>query len=328
MSGSLHRGRYAPSPTGLLHVGNARTALAAWLSIRSKGGIFIWRLEDLDPPRLLEGASEAAIVDLQWLGVDWDEGPDVGGPYKPYVQSQRHPFYELALQQIADAGRLFPCRLSRTDLLSISSAPHGRPGLPPYPAFLRPESLPRNWYAHFISQQYPDAALRFWVHTEPVVFDDLVFGQISERVDLSVGDFVLKRRDGLYAYQLAVVVDDLSMHVTEVVRGSDLLASTGRQMQLIDILRGDTMIYGHIPIVVDTHGKKLSKRHKSMTLRSLKSAGVKSEQLVGYLAYSLGLIDRLESCQAKDLPELFDWSRVPAHEWALPADFESVLRRI
>ncbi|HEU5115712.1 MAG TPA: glutamate--tRNA ligase family protein, partial [Isosphaeraceae bacterium] len=140
------RGRYAPSPTGLIHLGNARTALAAWLSVRSQGGVFVWRLEDLDAPRVVPGTAEAAMEDLAWLGLDWDEGPDVGGPHTPYRQSERSGFYEAALNRLAEVGRIFPCRVSRKDLLELSSAPHGSEGLPPYPPELRPSDLDPDWY--------------------------------------------------------------------------------------------------------------------------------------------------------------------------------------
>lgn len=258
------KGRYAPSPTGLIHVGNARTALAAWLSVRSQSGTFIWRLEDLDGPRVIPGMAEAAMEDLAWLGLDWDEGP--------YVQSERSVFYEVALARLAAAGRLFPCRRSRKDLQSIASAPHGPEGSSPYPAVFRPQSRPEHlepgWF-----EQLSDAAIRFKVHDRLVEWIDRVYGRQTERVDQTVGDFVLKRRDGLYAYQLAVVVDDLLMGITEVVRGADLLDSTARQIQLIEALGGTRLVYAHVPLVVNAQGEKLSKRDAGLTLRSLREEG-------------------------------------------------------
>ena len=173
------RGRYAPSPTGLIHLGNARTALVAWLSVRSKGGAFIWRLEDLDPPRVVAGTAEAAQRDLAWLGLDWDEGPDVGGPHAPYVQSERYALYERALAHLAKVGRLFPCRYSRKDLQALASAPHGHSGLPPYPASLRPTALAPDWFAAYQAQPRPDAALRFIVRYEPTMFLDAIQGERS-----------------------------------------------------------------------------------------------------------------------------------------------------
>ncbi|HKV12996.1 MAG TPA: tRNA glutamyl-Q(34) synthetase GluQRS [Thermoanaerobaculia bacterium] len=309
------RGRYAPSPTGPIHVGNARTALAAWLSVRSRGGTFVYRVEDLDPPRVVPGMAGAQREDLLWLGLDWDEGPDVGGPHAPYVQSERSGLYEDALRELAHAGRLFPCRLSRKDLQAVASAPHGGEEAP-YPAFLRPRDVDPGWFA----APPPDAALRFRVEENPVTFVDRVCGPVTERVDLAVGDFVLKRRDGLYAYQLAVVVDDLLMGIDDVVRGADLLASTARQIQLLEALGGAPPAYAHVPLVVSAQGEKLSKRDQGLTLRSLREAGVRPEALVGYLAFSLGLLDRPEPCRPEELVAGFGWGRLRREDWRLPAD--------
>lgn len=301
---SAPRGRYAPSPTGLIHVGNARTALAAWLSVRSRGGTFVWRLEDLDGPRVVPGMAEAAMEDLAWLGLDWDEGP--------YVQSERSTVYEEALACLAAAGRLFPCRRSRKDLQSIASAPHGPEGSAPYPAAFRPERLDSDWFA-----QLSDAAIRFQVHDRPVEWIDRVYGRQIERVDQTVGDFVLKRRDGLYAYQLAVVVDDLLMGINEVVRGADLLDSTARQIQLIEALGGTPPAYAHVPLVVNAQGEKLSKRDAGLTLRSLREGGMHPEELAGYLGWSLGILERPEPCTAAELVPLFAWEKVRRETWVM-----------
>lgn len=310
------RGRYAPSPTGWLHVGNARTALTAWLSVRAAGGAFVWRLEDLDPPRIVPGTAEGAAEDLAWLGLDWDEGP--------YVQSERTELYEAALARLAAAGRLFPCRRSRKDLRELASAPHGTPGLPPYPASLRPKRLAADWYErHCLGTG--EAALRFVADPRPVTFDDRVEGPVTERVDETVGDFVLKRRDGFYAYQLAVVVDDLAMEIDDVVRGRDLLDSTARQIQLLCALGGTVPAYAHVPLVLNSRGEKLSKRDEGRTLRALRGAGVAPERLVGYLAFSLGLLDRPEGCRAADLVPLFDWRKIRRQDWVLPDDLAARL---
>ncbi|HEX2224345.1 MAG TPA: tRNA glutamyl-Q(34) synthetase GluQRS [Thermoanaerobaculia bacterium] len=320
------RGRYAPSPTGLIHAGNARTALAAWLSVRSRGGTFVWRLEDLDPPRVVPGMAELQQEDLAWLGLDWDEGPDVGGPHAPYVQSERSAFYEEALRRLADEGRLFPCRRSRKDLQSLASAPHGVDGLPPYPADFRPTSLEAGWYGRLCGMDRPDAALRFLVHDRPVTFADRVQGVRTERVDQEVGDFVLKRRDGLYAYQLAVIVDDLLMGIDDVVRGADLFASTARQIQLLEALGGAPPEYAHVPLVVNARKEKLSKRDHGLTLRSLRETGIPPEAVTGYLAFSLRLLDRPEPCRPADLIPVFDWSRIRREDWVLPEDLAAALR--
>lgn len=309
----------------MIHAGNARTALAAWLSARSRGGAFVWRLEDLDPPRVVPGMAEAQMEDLAWLGLDWDEGPDVGGPFAPYAQSQRSAIYEEALRRLAAAGRLFPCRLSRRDLQAMASAPHGTEEVP-YPASLRPRELAPGWFEEIRAAGRSDAAVRFRVDERPVSFVDRVQGPITERVDLAVGDFVLKRRDGLWAYQLAVVADDLAMEIDDVVRGADLLASTARQIQLLQALGGTPPAYAHVPLMVNARGEKLSKRDQGLTLRSLRDAGVAPEAVAGYLAFSLGLMDRPEPCRPADLVPLFAWERIGRADWVLPEDLTGELR--
>jgi glutamyl-tRNA synthetase len=337
------RGRWAPSPTGWLHLGNARTALVAWLSVRRRGGTFVWRVEDLDPPRVVRGSAEAQQEDLAWLGLDWDEGPDRGGPGAPYAQSERAAHYEAALTRLDEAERLFPCRRSRQDLEGIASAPHGGEGLPPYPAAFRPAHLDAGWLDRLRRGKDGEdcqdreaagspAALRFRVLAHPVAFVDRIQGRVVERVDRSVGDFVVKRRDGLYAYQLAVVVDDLLMGIDDVVRGVDLLASTARQLQLIACLGGAPPAYAHLPLVVNAAGEKLSKRDAGLTLRALRQAGVRPAAITGYLAHSLGLLERPEACRPADLLPLFSWRRLAgaaaAQAWRLPADLTDRLRNV
>ncbi len=304
-----------------MHVGNARSALAAWLSVRRRGGTFVLREEDLDPPRVVPGMAADQRADLAWLGLDWDEGPDVGGPHGPYRQSQRSAWYEAALAALAAGGRLFPCRRSRRDLAALASAPHGADGLPPYPAAWRPRQLEAGWFAALCRAPRPDAALRFRTDAQEVRFVDLVHGERVERVDRTAGDFVLKRRDGLYAYQLAVVVDDLAMEIDEVVRGADLLASTARQAQLLAALGGRRPVYAHLPLVLAAGGEKLSKRHPELTLAGLRAAGARPEQVTGYLAWSLGLLDAPRACLPPDLVPAFDWRRIGRADFTAPADF-------
>jgi glutamyl-tRNA synthetase len=319
------RGRYAPSPTGLTHLGNARTALAAWLSVRRQRGKFVWRLEDLDGPREIPGTAEAAIEDLHWLGLDWDEGPVEGGPFAPYRQSERFDHYERALRLLHDAGRLFPCRKSRRDLLEMASAPHGPEGLPPYPQAWRPRSLEEGWFDRYMAE---DCSLRFLVDDRTVSFQDHVCGLVNENVATSTGDFVLKRRDGVYAYQLAVVVDDLEMGITEVVRGQDLLDSTGRQIQLIDALGANRPAYAHIPLVLNEDGEKMSKRDEALSLNVLRRDGVSPEQVAGYLGYSLGLLEQPKAVSAADLIPRFTWKRVPHEPWRIDPGLVETLRKI
>ena len=308
-----------------MHIGNARTALVAWWSVRSRGGSFVWRVEDLDPPRIVAGSAEAHLFDLAWLGLDWDEDPESGGPYAPYVQSERNEVYEAALRVLHDAGRLFPCTVSRKELASMASAPHGPDEEAPYPASLRPTSLEPGWFDALRASERPNAALRFLVRDEPVSFVDRVHGRVDQRAG---GDFVLKRRDGLYAYQLAVVVDDWLMQIDEVVRGSDLLGSTARQIQLLEALGARRPAHAHVPVVRNARGEKLSKRDDALTVRSLREAGIRAPQLAGYFAWSLGLIDRPVAATTEELTSAFAWSRIGRDDWTLPEDFVEVVKAL
>ncbi|MEM7480735.1 MAG: glutamate--tRNA ligase family protein [Acidobacteriota bacterium] len=326
------RGRWAPSPSGHFHLGSARTALVAWLSARHSGGTLVWRLEDLDPPRVLAGAAAGQMEDLLWLGLDWDEGCRPGdeeeGPFAPYAQSRRGDLYKRALRCLAERGRLFPCRRTRKDLQSLATAPHGGPDGAAYPDRLRPRDLPPDWFDE--PEFLRDAALRFRVDGEEVRFRDLLLGERAERVDRTVGHFVLQRRDGLFAYQLAVVVDDLMMEIDEVVRGFDLLASTARQIQLARVLAeelgGAPPVYGHVPLVLAADGEKLSKRNEDLTLRSLREAGVDPRAMVGYLAWSLGLLGEPKRCAPAELIEGFAWNRLRREDHVLPEDVKVTLR--
>ncbi len=306
----ITRGRFAPTPSGHIHMGNAQTAFVAWLSARSKGGRFIWRLEDLDSPRMKKGTGEQAKRDLDWLGLDWDEGGGRGGPHSPYVQSERSDIYEAALGRLEKADRLFPCGYSRKDLRDIASAPH-KPKSNPYPIELRPKDLDSNWFTNFgTKQEGEEKAIRFKVEPGIVHFKDLVFGDIESDVVKNTGDFVLKRRDGIFAYQLAVVVDDIEMEVSEVVRGSDLISSTARQIQLIEALGGKVPQYAHLPLLVNSDGEKLSKRNAALEIRHLSEKGYAPEELIGRFMFGLKQIDRFETMTCLEALSIFDLSKV------------------
>jgi glutamyl-tRNA synthetase len=301
------RGRYAPSPTGPIHIGNARTALVAWLSVRSRGGELVWRVEDLDGPRVVPGLAFAQQRDLEWLGLDWDEGPGRGGTHGPYVQSERFELYLDALRRLAVEDRLFPCNRTRRELEDVASAPHARDAAP-YPRSLRPSRVTPGWLDEVLAAPASaGAAVRFRVDERVVEWWDLLMGAQHERVDLAVGDFVLRRRDGQWAYQLAVVVDDIAMGITEVVRGADLLDSTARQILLFEALGAVPPRFGHVSLVRTPEGPKLSKRDGSLALGELRGRGVSAEQLVGHLAHSLGLLDHPEPVRPVDLVPHFRW---------------------
>lgn len=308
-----------------MHVGNARTALLAWLSVRQQSGTFVWRLEDIDTPRVVAGMAEAAAEDLQWLGLDWDEGPAQGGAYGPYAQSDRLDKYDTALHKLNAAGYLFPCKYSRKDLQHLASAPHGIGVQSPYPIALRPQKLAQNWFEMLQADAPGQANIRFRVPSGMRTFDDLVQGVIAQNVLAEVGDFVVKRRDGLYAYQLAVVVDDIAMRISEVVRGEDLLHSTARQMMLTEALGGTLPVYAHVPLMLNAAGEKLSKRDAGLTLRALREAGVAPAMLVGYFAYSLGLINEVIPLEPGALLSYFRWEKITKKNWTLPADLVAIL---
>lgn len=308
------RGRYAPSPTGELHLGNVRTALLAWLGARAAGGSFVLRVEDLDPPRVIPGAEQRILDDLRWLGIDWDEGPDVGGPHGPYRQSEAAPVFHEALTNLRDAGRLYGCTCSRADLKRLASAPHAGEGEPVYPGICRTAGHPIA-LAVTVDPRIRQPALRFAVAPGTVVFADRLAGRYAQDVQAEVGDFVVRRADGLYAYQLAVVADDLRMGINQVVRGADLLDSTPRQIQLIEALGGTPPVYAHVPLALDMANARLSKRDRATAVRDLRERGVAPEQLIGLLGYSLGLLSEPGLCSARDLVPAFAWERVELNPW-------------
>lgn len=279
------RGRYAPSPTGPLHLGNVRTALLAWLQTRLSGGTFVLRMEDLDRPRTVPGSAEQILDDLRWLGLDWDEGPDVGGPHGPYVQSERDALYAEALLQLEAQGRVFRCWCSRKDIAEASSAPHG--GSPVYPGTCR-DLGPDEVAAVQAAKPGKMPAWRYRAEEGEIVVHDLLCGEYRQNLREEVGDFVLRRADGLFAYQLAVVVDDIAMGITDVVRGADLLESTPRQIALFRALGAPLPRFWHVPLMVDAAGARLSKRDGSESLQALRAAGWTPERVVGALATSLG----------------------------------------
>ncbi len=303
--------------------------MVAWLSVRAKEGTFILRVEDLDEPRAIPGMGEAAEEDLCWIGLDWDEGPGKDGPFGPYIQASRISYYEEALKVLHDRGYLFPCAYSRKDLRELASAPHGAAGVSPYPVHLRPDRLEAGWFEDMQREsRHTYAAIRFKVPDDLIYVHDLIYGSFTENVRASVGDFVLKRKDGLFAYQLAVVVDDLAMQVNEVVRGTDLITSTARQILLIRALGGSEPRYAHVPLMLNAGGEKLSKRDESLTVRAIREAGVRPEQLVGYLACSIGLIGVPRALPVTELISSFTWDRIHKEDWVIPEDVVAELKAI
>lgn len=301
------RGRFAPTPSGRLHVGNARTALLAWLQIRHAGGQIALRMEDIDKPRSRPELAEQIVRDMRWLGLDWDEGPDVGGPCGPYEQSERGALYEEALARLVAGGHVYPCYCSRAELAAVASAPHGLAAEgPAYPGTCR--LLSASERAQRAAVKTP--SLRFAMPDRAFAFDDLAAGRQRFAVGAG-GDFIVRRADGIVAYQLAVVVDDAAMGVTDVLRGWDLLDSTPRQLALYEALGLHAPRFAHVPLLCGPDGSRLAKRHDSLSMEAMHQAGVKPEQVVGWLAYVSGLIERPEPIAAGELVAGFDLSRVP-----------------
>jgi glutamyl-tRNA synthetase len=305
------RGRFAPSPTGRLHLGNARTALLAWLDARAGGGTFVLRVEDLDRARVQPDAEAQQLDELAWLGIDWDEGPDRGGPFAPYRQSERAQRYDAAIDRLLSLGRAFRCACSRADVARAASAPHDD-GEPRYPGTCR-EADPAEVTARAATQGRAPA-IRFAGRAERIDFRDEIHGPVAAD-PTGVDDFVLRRADGTAAYQLAVVVDDAAMEVTRVVRGDDLLSSTPRQIALYRALGLVPSTFAHVPLVVTPAGDRLAKRTRPASLASLRARGVAPEVVVGALAASAGLIPAAQPATAASLVGGFSLaviSRAPA----------------
>jgi glutamyl/glutaminyl-tRNA synthetase len=276
---SAYRGRLAPSPTGLLHLGHARTFWTAYERARAADGALLLRDEDLDTQRAKAHYAAAMLEDLRWLGIKWQEGPDVGGAFGPYRQSERYELYRAAWEQLRAGGWIYPCTCSRRELAAAVSAPHedesARGGVrdddePVYPGRCRPA-------AGAVAQANRPAGVnwRFRIPDgEKVAFEDSGLGQQNYIAGRDFGDFVVWRRDDVPAYQLACVVDDAAMRITEVVRGADLLKSTTRQILLDRALGLTPPLWHHCPLVRDAAGQRLAKRTDALSLRALRERGV------------------------------------------------------
>jgi glutamyl-tRNA synthetase len=298
------RGRYAPSPTGTLHLGNLRTALLAWLFARSAHAAFVLRVEDLDLPRVHSGATAAMLDDLRWLGLDWNEGPGAGGAYGPYFQSARHDLYNAALARLRDRDLLYPCYCTRAGLARIASAPHAGEAPARYPGTCRSLTA-RQRREHENAGRRP--SLRFRTPEGPITFVDTLTGTRRENVAETAGDFVVRRSDGIVAYQLAVVVDDALMGITQVVRGADLLDSTARQLALYDALgHSRPREFAHVPLVLDATGARMSKREASAGVAALRERGYTPARVLGAIAASCGLWPEGEPAAPHELITAFD----------------------
>lgn len=305
-------GRFAPSPSGRIHLGNILCCLLAWLSARQKGGNIVLRIEDLDTARCPRRYAVQMMEDLQWLGLDWDEGPETGGPDGPYFQSERTALYQTALERLEALELVYPCFCTRAEL-HAASAPHREDGTTVYPGTCR--SLTPSQRLERARGRAP--ALRLRVPDREYSLIDGHMGYYGENLERGCGDFLLRRSDGMFAYQLAVVVDDAAMGVTEVVRGADLLSSTPRQLYLYQLLGLTPPEFYHLPLLLAPDGRRLSKRDASAGLDSLRGR-VTAEELLGRLAQLAAFHPSGAPCTAAGLLEEFSWEKVPREDIRLP----------
>lgn len=298
-------GRFAPSPSGRMHLGNIFSALLAWLSARSQGGRMVLRVEDLDPRCQGGPWADLFIEDLNWLGLNWDDGP--------IYQLDRLDCYEAALERLREAGLTYPCFCTRAEL-HAASAPHASDGTPIYRGTCR--EMDAGEVTRRSELRAPATRLRVPEENDPcdlVAFTDRTYGEVRERLSTECGDFLVRRSDGVFAYQLAVVVDDAEMGITEVVRGRDLISSTPRQMYLQDLLGYKHPGYAHVPLLMAPDGRRLSKRDHDCGMDELKARFGTPEALLGYIAHLVGITPDAAPRSADELVELFSWDDIRNH---------------
>ena len=277
-----YRGRIAPTPTGYLHLGHAQTFWTAAKRANYFKGTLVYRSEDLDNQRCKDEFHDAAMYDLRWLGLNWSEGPDVNGPHKPYIQSERINRYREVFELMRSRGFAYPCNCSRKDVAEASSAPHKNNDEPIYPGTCRPDKLKEQQITQTASSQIN---WRFKLPEKELVnFTDGNFGAQQFLTNTHFGDFILWRHDDVPSYQLAVVVDDHDMRITEVVRGADLLKCTARQILLYRAMGWKIPEFYHCPLVTDTHGQRLAKRNNALSIRHIRESGETAESIIDKFA--------------------------------------------
>lgn len=318
------RGRLAPSPTGHLHLGNAWSFLLCWLAVRSAGGSLVLRMEDIDPERSRPHFAEDIMRDLAWLGLDWDEGPDVGGPFAPYTQAARRNRYAEVIDHLTGLGHTYPCYCTRKELKTMASAPHLEDVGPMYPGTCLGLGV-----AERREREAQGRRPTLRLHGEgDVRFEDLVHGEVQMGWAECGGDFPLRRSDGVIAYQLAVAVDDMDQDISLVVRGADILPCTPRQLLLFRLLSAHAPQYAHVPLLLDHEGGRLAKRHQSCELRALREQGVSPKAIAGHLAHLAGLLPICAAVTPAELLGLFAWEKISRKPVRLGEDIETVLRRL
>lgn len=309
------RGRFAPSPSGRMHLGNLFSALLAWLDVRSRGGVLILRMEDLDPDRCKREYAEQIAKDFRWLGLDWDEGWEEGPAGTAYAQSSRTGFYEEAFSFLERKGLIYPCYCSRAERLA-AGAPHAGEGAEGFACQCRGRTDEER---RELERRGRMASRRIAVPRETVSFLDGHYGLYSQNLSGECGDFILRRSDGVYAYQLAVTADDGLMGITRVVRGRDLLSSTPRQLWLHSLLGNKAPDFCHTPLLLAPDGRRLSKRERDLDMGALRRR-FSPEELTGHLAHLAGLIPAPAPVSAAELAGEFSWSKVRREDIRLAPD--------
>lgn len=290
----MEKGRFAPSPTGRMHLGNVFSALLSWLSVKSRGGEWLLRIEDIDPGRSRQAYADMLMDDLLWLGLEWDG--------QPVYQSQRSDIYAYYFRKLSEQGLTYPCYCTRADLLA-TQAPHESDGRVVYKGTCR----------HLAPRPGVAAATRLIVADKVVSFTDGHYGEHGVNLATQVGDFIIRRKDGAWAYQLAVVVDDALMGITEVVRGRDLLLSSPQQMYVARLLGFASPRFIHLPLLCNQAGQRLSKRDQSLDMEALRRRFTAPE-IIGRLAFLAGLIPECQPVTPHELLGSFSWNKVPGRD--------------
>ena len=310
-------GRFAPTPSGRMHLGNVFSCLMAWLSARSAHGRVVLRIEDLDPRAQDKAVADRLMADLEWLGLPWDEGP--------YWQSERTDIYEDVVRRLSELGLTYPCFCTRAEL-HAATAPHASDGTYLYAGTCR--SLTPEQIAERARRRAPAMRLRVPDEGDPagaIEFCDLAYGPQKEVLAHECGDFLVRRSDGVFAYQLAVVIDDGLMGVNQVVRGRDLLESSARQTYLARLLGLEAPTYGHVPLLVAPDGRRLSKRDQDLDLGALRQQGISSRRIIGALAAAAGIAQTGEEASPEELRGRFSWEKIAAHRGDIVINHEFLL---
>ncbi len=291
-------GRLAPSPTGLLHLGNAFAFLWTYVFAQGHGGKVFLRMEDIDPERSRSHYAQSIEEDLRWLGIHWDDAV--------ICQSQRSQAYEQAIHYLQSQGYIYPCYCTRKELRSLAGAPHMDDAGAPYPGTCQHLSLAERMHKEALGRK---ACLRLRCDSQkrPIIFDDAIMGTQQMTLQALGGDFALRRSDSVVAYQLAVVVDDAYQGITHIVRGCDIMVSTPRQLYLSNLLGYAQACYAHVPLLFDTQGERLAKRHASLSLQSLRTRGIRASKIIGLLAYLSGIIENIQEISIDEICHTFPY---------------------